>query len=668
MEPMPQGNERNCRIIAELASDYVFQLDVSKDGKLSLDFVSGNFYRITGRGEREAKTMELWSGLIDPGDLDRFLGCLRELTACPRSMELECRSKVRGPKPMWISIIARSLWDERESRIVAIVGAVKDITERKRTEEDLLRSQTLLRSSIESIKGAFISSIDKEYNYLYFNNAHKKRMKDVYGSDIEVGKNLMDCIPIPEDREMVKGRYGRALRGDYVTIVDSYRDEATTYESSFNPIRDAGDEVIGATGFAIDITDRVNAEKEKRKSAEYLQQVQRLESLGILAGGIAHDFNNLLTGIFGFIDLARSQTTEPAITAPLSQAIETMERAKGLTRQLLTFAKGGAPVRKPASISTLVKEMAAFASSGSNVQCEYDLPDDLWHCAMDGNQIGQVIQNLMINAIQAMPLGGTIQIAARNVSLTENEHPTLKKGDYVSLSFRDQGTGIPKDVLPRIFDPFFTTKEKGHGLGLAICHSIVTRHDGAIGASSQPGKGAVFHIHLPACRPAHLEPPKPSRVPHSGSGRFLVMDDEEPVRNVLAAMLQSFGYSVVCWKNGKEAMESFRRETGKGDPIAGMILDLTIPGGMGGKEVAEEIRRTDRDVLLFVASGYAEDPIMARPNDYGFTASIAKPFNRAELTELLETHMGRKGPPSEAESGSACPGQRAPSTNRSDPV
>jgi two-component system, cell cycle sensor histidine kinase and response regulator CckA len=320
--------------------------------------------------------------------------------------------------------------------------------------------------------------------------------------------------------------------------------------------------------------------------------------------------------------------------------MENMERAKGLTQQLLTFAKGGMPIKKPTSIATLVKETAAFALSGSNVKCDYRIPEDLWHCSVDRNQIGQVIQNLMINAIQAMPLGGIIAVTATNVSLREREHPTLGKGHYVSISIKDQGIGISKDMLQKIFDPFFTTKEKGHGLGLAISYSIVKKHDGAINVYSELGKGSVFHVYLPASVEADTEGTTTPIARHTGSGRILVMDDEEAVRDLIAEMLRSFGYSVICKDNGEETIGFFKREWGTADPIRGMILDLTIPGGMGGRDVAAEIRKLDKDVRLFVASGYADDPVMAKPREHGFTGSISKPFNVAELMELLERHMG----------------------------
>jgi signal transduction histidine kinase/ActR/RegA family two-component response regulator len=389
-----------------------------------------------------------------------------------------------------------------------------------------------------------------------------------------------------------------------------------------------------------DITDLKSAEHERMLMDQYLQQAQRLDSLGVLAGGIAHDFNNILTGIFGFMDLAMTEIREEGALEYLSQAMGSMERARDLTHQLLTFSKGGAPIKKVVRMGPLVEEMCRFASSGSNVKCTVSVPPDLWPCFADRNQIGQVIQNLMINAIQAMPMGGTIEVLAANVSPQDGIQPGLgQEGNYVRISIKDQGIGIPEEMLPRVFDPFFTTKTKGHGLGLAISHSIISRHNGTLSVRSELGKGATFEIYLPACDGACMENDETVELSHRGTGRILVMDDEESVRNLVSRMLESFGYSVVSTENGREALASFVQETRDNGRFAAVILDLTVPGDLGGKGVAEEIRKLDRELPLFVASGYADDPVMANPEQYGITASLRKPFTRAELIEMLERHV-----------------------------
>ena len=267
-------------------------------------------------------------------------------------------------------------------------------------------------------------------------------------------------------------------------------------------------------------------------------------------------------------------------------------------------------------------------------------PDDLWSCKFDKNQISQVIDNIVINAQQAMPMGGTVLISAMNTVLKENEKGTLRAGNYVKISIQDSGVGIPENILPRIFDPFFTTKHKGSGLGLSICHSIVTRHDGWIDVESAPGKGATFHIYLPASleTSAQLSPAKPASI-HKGSGRILLMDDEEIIRQSVGKILTTLGYSVECTRDGKETLAFLTEEIKAGRSFAAILLDLTIQGGMGGKEVALEIRKLNAAIPLFVTSGYSSDPVMENPDKYGFTDSICKPFTIDDVAAMLNRHF-----------------------------
>jgi CheY-like chemotaxis protein len=245
----------------------------------------------------------------------------------------------------------------------------------------------------------------------------------------------------------------------------------------------------------------------------------------------------------------------------------------------------------------------------------------------------------VINAIQAMPGGGSIEVSADNVALVAGQDVVLPAGRYLRISVTDHGIGIPREYLARVFDPFFTTKQKGHGLGLATCYSIVKRHGGCIQAESEPGKGSTFHIFLPAALSAHIEAPLPPRVRHRGQGTFLIMDDEEVLREMLGGLLQKSGYDVVCVANGREAVDYYAGLLREGKSVAGMIFDLTIPGAMGGKEAIVEIRKLSETLPVFVASGYADDPVMANPSLYGFTGSIAKPFTASELSLLLNQHL-----------------------------
>jgi len=390
-------------------------------------------------------------------------------------------------------------------------------------------------------------------------------------------------------------------------------------------------QIAGIIGTYFDVT-------EKHKLEDSLQKTQKLESLGLLAGGIAHDFNNILSAIFGFTELAMLKTSESKISAYLNKSLNNVERARALTQQLLTFAKGGAPVKKVEKLFPFIEETVKFALSGSSVSSKFQIEDNLWACNIDKNQIGQVIDNLAINARQAMSDGGTIEVHAKNITLSEEEHGTLASGNYVKLSIKDQGVGISKEFLLRIFDPYYTTKATGHGLGLATCYSIVTRHDGVIDVESESGKGSTFSIYLPATVDTISTKVKKSLVGHTGSGTFLVMDDEETILDLMKDMLESFGYNVVIKTNGKDALDFFETEVKADRKIAGMIFDLTIPGGMGGKEAINEIRKICSDTPVFVSSGYSADPIISNPEEYGFTASISKPFRITDLSQMLEKY------------------------------
>lgn len=396
----------------------------------------------------------------------------------------------------------------------------------------------------------------------------------------------------------------------------------------------------------LDITERKQAEAERARLEQQLQQTQKLESLGVLAGGIAHDFNNLLSGIFGYLDMAKELCKNEQANVYLTKALSVIERTRGLTQQLLTFAKGGAPIRKVDQLFPFVQDTAQFACSGANVSCSYDIQQSLWPCNFDRAQIGQVIDNVIINAQQAMPMGGVIQISAVNITLEKNEVAMLAKGDYVKISIKDSGIGVPADILPRIFDPFFTTKQKGSGLGLATAYSIIKRHDGCILVESEQGKGSTFHIYLPALRDTVTDVPQDNISEHKRTGRILVMDDEPLIRDVTASMLKVLGYSTVATKDGEEALAILKEETAANRFFTAIILDLTVPGGMGGKETAAAVRKTNTDIPIFVSSGYAEDPVMADPGKYGFTDCIRKPFRKSELMAVLDKHLKEPSPQS----------------------
>ncbi len=416
-----------------------------------------------------------------------------------------------------------------------------------------------------------------------------------------------------------------------------------TLSCTVSRIRISGQEYF--FGFHQDITEKKNEGEEKQKLLQKLHQSQKLESLGLLAGGLAHDFNNLLGGIMGYIEMATlTSPLNPEASSYLSTAVSTITRARGLTQQLLTFAKGGAPIKKIESLILFLKESVEFALTGSNVKSFFDIPQNLWPCDMDKNQITQVVDNIVINAKQAMADGGRITIRAQNISFKKNDPPLLEANHYVRIEIIDTGIGMPKGILDKIFDPFFSTKATGHGLGLATCYSIIKRHGGAIDVQSEPGKGSTFCLYLPAHSDSVLQTEEPRKACHKGSGTFLVMDDEHVICATVSAMLKTMGYTPVCMENGEKALHYFQEASLANQAIAGMLFDLTVPGGMGGKEAVLEIRKINQEIPVFVSSGYADDPVMAQPRQYGFTASISKPFLRSEFAKLLSQHMNHATP------------------------
>jgi two-component system, cell cycle sensor histidine kinase and response regulator CckA len=379
---------------------------------------------------------------------------------------------------------------------------------------------------------------------------------------------------------------------------------------------------------------------ERKQMEAAIQKSQKLESIGLVAGGIAHNFNNLMGGIFGYIEIAIEATKEDEVTKNLSKALNTMDRAKGLTAQLLTFAKGGGPKQINTPLIPFVKDAAQITLSRLNIPCTFDIAGDLWPCSIDKIQIAQVFDNIITNAQQAMPNGGSIDLTAMNVSLEENEHPILEKGCYVRISIRDFGIGIQKESLPLIFDPFYTTRPTGQGLGLSVCNSIVNRHGGALDVESEVGKGSIFHIYLPALSEnVSSSISKSTAMSPGASGTFLIMDDEEVMRETTTIMLESLGYSVISKDNGRDTVDFYIEETKANRCFAGLILDLTIPHGMGGKATAAEIRKLNTEIPIFVSSGYVEDPVMKDPVAYGFTACIGKPFRKSELLEILNKYV-----------------------------
>jgi nitrogen-specific signal transduction histidine kinase/ActR/RegA family two-component response regulator len=384
-----------------------------------------------------------------------------------------------------------------------------------------------------------------------------------------------------------------------------------------------------------DITERQRNEAERRKA-------EALEQLGLLAGGIAHDFNNLLTAIIGNVSLAA--TTLPpasAMATRLNDAKNASMRARDLAQQLLTFARGGAPIKKTASIGKLIQDTVSFSLRGSHSRSEFVFGPDLWPADIDSGQISQVIANLVVNADQAMPNGGTLRVSCDNFRYHANSTPNvsdLPPGDYIRIAIRDEGVGIPENCLKRIFDPYFTTKAKGNGLGLATTYSIIKNHNGLICVESEVNAGSTFTIFLPASRLQAMpaEPPPNAAGPATqGTGRILIVDDEEVIRALVEYTLEQLGYQVSQAESALAGVELYKQKLEAGERFDLVILDLTLPGGMGGKDALKKLIEIDPTVNAIVSSGYALDATMSRYQDFGFRGVIAKPYEAAELGKIV---------------------------------
>jgi signal transduction histidine kinase/ActR/RegA family two-component response regulator len=404
------------------------------------------------------------------------------------------------------------------------------------------------------------------------------------------------------------------------------------------PTRDVEGQVAGAVWVMHDISHIARAEQERAKAAH-------LESIGVLAGGLAHDFNNIMMGIVGNLSLAEDlvRPDQEGLAARLSHAAAAASRARGVTSQLLTFAKGGAPIKTTASVRELVVECTRFALSGSRVAPRFEVAEDVWPADVDLDQIGQVVHNLVLNAVQAMPDGGLLQVWLANVDVhDEASSPAVgfKPGRYIRLTVQDQGYGIAPEDIGRIFDPYFTTKEMGSGLGLAITYSIVHAHGGLITVESRQGEGTRFTVYLPAStrmvapRTEYLKPPV-SRL----GGRVLLMDDDEMVAEVAAEMLQALGFTTEASASGEAAIERFRNAEARREPFDIVILDLTVAGGMGGAEAVLHIRKIRPSITVYVMSGYTDDSVLSRFRDYGFDGVLPKPFGVADLRRVLQAEQ-----------------------------
>ncbi|MFH1217749.1 MAG: PAS domain S-box protein [Pseudomonadota bacterium] len=590
--------------------------------------ITGNFFLVDNEIHRAMGVMLLVY----------ILGCIFLSRGVHRMIVDSLRVAYENEEEVRVRRKAEDELRSHQNRLESIVG--------RRTEELTMKNRALEEEVVERLNVEKQLRISEKKFRTLFDSTHDAIMiYDMQGALIEVNKvacerlgytrqELLSMAPgefvAPHYAGLITERMEKLREVDEAIFETAHlarNGEVVPVELSIKKIDYDGKQAL--LGVARDISER------KKREAEALR-TQKLESLGVLAGGIAHDFNNLLTVILGNISLARlSSPPDSVIFKSLGDTEKAALRAKSLTQQLLTFSKGGAPVKETAAIHDIIQDSADFALRGSKSVCHYHLSETLWCINADRGQLGQVFQNLVINASQAMPEGGGIHISASNVELQNEEIPPLVGGRYLRISVRDEGPGIPVKDFEKIFDPYFSTKQSGSGLGLAVVYSVIRNHDGLIALHSPTGKGATFEIYLPAVMAEGCARSFPGETIGKGKGRVLVMDDDKMIQEVAEHILRSLGFDVEKADDGETAIALYVQARDEGRPFDVVIMDLTIPGGMGGERAIEKLREIDPRVKAIVSSGYATNSVMANYDRFGFKGVAPKPFTVQELSKVV---------------------------------
>jgi len=541
-------------------------------------------------------------------------------------------------------VTARPYRDE-EGRIAGIVESFQDVSELKNIEEALAEEKERLLVTLKSIVDGVVAA-DVRGQVVLINDTAQKLTG--WSQSQAAGRLVGEVLYLSDERDrrqtidpvslVLRLKLEEEVGKRAVLVARDGWERRVSY--SVSAIYDRKKEVVGAIVVFQDITDKLRAEAE-------MARVQKLESVGVLAGGIAHDFNNILTAVMNSLSLARLAVDKrEKLLERLDSTEKAVLRARELTGQLLTFAKGGAPLKKVISIADLLRDSAEFNLRGSNVAATFQIAEHLWPVEVDSAQMHQVFDNLIINAAQAMPDGGTLVVGLDNFEVAEGEGGVVKPGSYVRTTITDTGVGIDAEHLPIIFDPYFSTKPTGSGLGLATVHSIVSRHGGFLLVDSRLGEGTVFTIYLPALKDEVAGAPPPEKIgevavgDHQG-GRILIMDDDQEIRELLSELLSQEGYLPVAVAEGSQAVREYQDSCERGDGYDCLIMDLTIPGGMGGREAMARIREFDPGAKAIVSSGYSNDPVMADYAGHGFAGRVAKPYQLEELVKVLRQVLGR---------------------------
>jgi len=575
-----------------------------------------------------------WKSLLHPDEkiktLEKLMNHLDGKTPVYQSIH---RLKNKSGSWIWVLDTGRVYKRDESGNPTRAVGIHLDITGRKEAEVALVKERALLLSLINSIPD-LIYYKNYEGSYLGCNRAFeefigKSEKEIIHKTDMEIfPKEVADAF-IKQDQSILD--LGISRRNDeWITYPDGRKVLVDTFKI---PLSGPDNKIFGLIGVSRDVT-------HKKKMEEELIKIEKLESVGVLAGGIAHDFNNILTAVLGNIELAnfRFSKKDKEASELLGEATKATRRAVKLTRQLLTFAKGDELIRDATDLPALIQEITEFVLHGSRVLCKYDFQDDLWMADADSGQISQVIQNIVINAKHAMEDGGTLQIHCENVEeLMDTVKGAPYSGNFVKIVLSDTGSGIPEEFIDKIFDPYFTTKNKGSGLGLAISNTIISKHQGVMKVKSSVDNGTTFTVFLPATKKDEQKPEEQdSERLFEQSAKILVMDDEQVVRDVLKVQLNTLGHDAETAVDGKEAIDKYKHALQEGSPFDIVVLDLTVPAGMGGQETAQQILGMDKDARIVVVSGYSNNPIMDNYRDYGFKATVTKPFGLVELSRMVK--------------------------------
>jgi PAS domain S-box-containing protein len=607
-----------------------------------------------------------------PPDRESVAQQLQECLRSPgRVRSWEFRKIRKDGSMLWVKEAVRAVRDSEGNQVVLVV--CEDITARKLAEEELAQYRDQLEVLVRERTRELTEANEKLQQEIAERRqaqaalaAEKERLavtlrsmgEGVIVTDASGNVGLMNGVaealtgwierealgrpldqvlrilnertrePLPNPAQEVREAGGTARMDDNVVLIAHDGLERIVSASSA-PVRDREGELVGVVLVLRDITERRQMEAELLKS-------QKLESIGVLAGGLAHDFNNLLTAIMGNLSVARLQASPgDPIVERLAVSERACVQAKSLADQLLTFSKGGAPVRRPTDLALVIRDSAEFVLRGSNVRCEFHMAEDLWQAEIDAGQINQALSNLILNADQSMPDGGVIVVRAENEDVSRGSGIPIEPGRYIKVSVSDQGVGIAPEHVEKIFDPYFTSKQRGSGLGLTTAYSVVRRHGGTISVFSELGKGTTFVVYLPAATAEAPESDVAQQDHLAGHGRVLVMDDDGLIRDTAAAMLGHFGYDVAVAEDGEAAVELYRRGLADGEPFDVVILDLTVPGGVGGTEALQQLKQIDPDVRAIVSSGYSTDPALAHHQEAGFAGVVAKPYEVEELAQVV---------------------------------